>query len=220
MTHTCQQADVKIRIFSIFLILIINCIFAYFFRFADSASDLGATVNGRPEKSGASSHAVLPESMDEHDKDKDNTESQASKQGPSPKRSDTSSGDDNAPKISENPTDEIENPQALAINVTASESESELGPIENGGKRKLDSNSVDGNDTKRFANSGMDEEEEEAEAENKLEYSNPMASDLEGETVDEEAFRGDRIGNSTYSERHVLRILMRWIQVRQVMDEI
>jgi hypothetical protein len=83
-------------------------------------------------------------------------------------------------------------------------------PTENGGKRKYGSGSDSENEveSKRFANSASLEENE-----NKLEYSNPMASDLEGENVDEEAFRGDRIGNSTYAERHVLKILMRWIKV-------
>lgn len=48
------------------------------------------------------------------------------------------------------------------------------------------------------------EEDEEATC-------NPMVSDEECSET-EEAFRGDRIGSTTYSERHVLKILMKWLE--------
>lgn len=51
---------------------------------------------------------------------------------------------------------------------------------------------------------GDTEEDEEATC-------NPMVSDEECSET-EEAFRGDRIGSTTYSERHVLKILMKWLE--------
>ncbi len=42
---------------------------------------------------------------------------------------------------------------------------------------------------------------------------NPMVSDVEELEENDDALRGDRIGNTTYSERHVLKILMKWVQV-------
>lgn len=53
----------------------------------------------------------------------------------------------------------------------------------------------------------LEEVDEEEEA-----TCNPMVSDEECDES-EEAFRGDRIGSTVYSERHVLKILMQWIEV-------
>jgi len=43
---------------------------------------------------------------------------------------------------------------------------------------------------------------------------NPMVSDVEELEENEDAFRGDRIGGTTYSQRHVLKLLIKWVQVR------
>jgi hypothetical protein len=50
-------------------------------------------------------------------------------------------------------------------------------------------------------------------AEDGEETCNPMVSDVEDLDENEDALRGDRIGGTTYSERHVLKILMKWVQV-------
>lgn len=55
----------------------------------------------------------------------------------------------------------------------------------------------------------VDQDEEEEQT------CNPMVSDEECDET-EEAFRGDRIGSTMYSERHVLKILMKWIEVNRV----
>ncbi|CAL8092622.1 unnamed protein product [Orchesella dallaii] len=52
---------------------------------------------------------------------------------------------------------------------------------------------------------GVSDEDEEATC-------NPMVSDAEECDETEEAFRGDRIGTTVYSERHVLKILMKWVE--------
>ena len=46
-------------------------------------------------------------------------------------------------------------------------------------------------------------------------FCNPMASDSDGNDEDENEslLRGDRIGSTTYSERHVLKILLSWMEV-------
>jgi hypothetical protein len=42
---------------------------------------------------------------------------------------------------------------------------------------------------------------------------NPMVSDVDDLDENDDALRGDRIGATTYSERHVLKILIKWVQV-------
>lgn len=51
------------------------------------------------------------------------------------------------------------------------------------------------------------------QSEDEEETCNPMASDEEECDETEETFRGDRIGNTVYSERHVIKILMKWVEV-------
>ncbi|OXA46824.1 uncharacterized protein LOC110855962 [Folsomia candida] len=41
---------------------------------------------------------------------------------------------------------------------------------------------------------------------------NPMVSDVEELEENDNVLRGDRIGATTYSERHVIKILMKWVQ--------